>query len=220
MTFSILAQDPRTGELGGAAATGSLCVGGWVLRGDLAAGLSASQGASPSTLWGEAVLARMREGQSAPSAVEKVTAADGGRDFRQLAALDTRGRGAAFTGASNTPEMRSLVIDGAVMAGNMLSSPEVIDAMAEAFARAKGALSFRLLAALDAADAAGSDRRGLLSAALLVLSETAAPLTLRIDYSDRPLADLRELHRRATSGAYGDWARQVPTLSDPERTLD
>ena len=59
MTFSLLARDPATGAIGGAAATGSLCVGGWVLRGSLAGGMSASQGKAPSTFWGEDVLAMM-----------------------------------------------------------------------------------------------------------------------------------------------------------------
>ena len=65
MTFSILAQDLNTGCMGGAAATGSLCVGGWVLRGDSRAGMSASQGAAPSTLWGEDALNRMQAGDTA-----------------------------------------------------------------------------------------------------------------------------------------------------------
>ena len=59
MTYSILARDPETGAFGGAAATGSLCVGGWVLRGRAGVGISASQGASPSTLWGEEALVRL-----------------------------------------------------------------------------------------------------------------------------------------------------------------
>ncbi|MGD9294247.1 MAG: DUF1028 domain-containing protein, partial [Roseobacter sp.] len=79
-------------------------------------------------------------------------------------------------------------------------------------------LDLRLLNALDAAARAGGDSRGLLSAALLVVRRDAAPLTLRIDYSTNPLADLRTLHRRATTGAYADWAGHVPTLADPFRS--
>jgi hypothetical protein len=101
MTFSILARDPETGAIGGAAATGSLCVGGWVLRGDLTAGMSASQGAAPSTFWGEEVLGAMRDGLDAASAADKITTADRGRDYRQLSALDLRGGTAAFTGSAN-----------------------------------------------------------------------------------------------------------------------
>ena len=75
MTFSILANDPDTGDIGGAAATGSLCVGGWVLRADPRAGASASQGAAPSTFWGEDVLTQMRAGVPTGRAVAE---GDGG----------------------------------------------------------------------------------------------------------------------------------------------
>ncbi len=221
MTFSILARDPETGALGGAAATGSLCVGGWVLRGALDAGLSASQGAAPSTLWGEDVLGRMRDGAGAGPAIAAVTTADSGRDWRQLSALDRSGQGAGFTGASNTPEMGHRAIPGGVVAGNMLAHLAVLDALADGFAAATGPFAARLIAALRAAEAAGSDSRGLLSAALLVLHPDRAPLTLRIDHHDSdPIGALADLHRRATTGDYADWARQVPTHSDPERTLD
>ncbi len=74
MTFSLLTLDRSTGQLGGVSATGNLCVGGWVLRGDAACGLSASHGAKPSVMWGEDVLAGMKRGVSATQAVSEVTA--------------------------------------------------------------------------------------------------------------------------------------------------
>lgn len=220
MTFSILARDPSTNAIGGAAATGSLCVGGWVLRGDPRAGVSASQGKSPSTLWGEDVLAEMRRGRGAVEAIRAVTAADRGRGQRQLSALGLAGPGAAFTGGENTPAMADLVFDGGVAAGNMLSGAGVVDAMVEAYRHATGPLPVRLLAALRGAEAAGSDVRGLLSAALLVVSPDHAPLTLRIDWDEDPLAALERLHERATTGDYAGWVRCVPTLADPERRCD
>lgn len=221
MTFSILARDPETGAIGGAAATGSLCVGGWVLRGALDAGMSASQGAAPSTFWGEEALAAMRGGAGAEAAVAAVTGGDAGRDWRQLSALDLGGQGAGFTGTSNTPEMGHRPIAGGVVAGNMLASLAVLDAMAQGFATASGGFAERLIATLRAAEGAGSDSRGLLSAALLVLHPDHAPLTLRIDYHDSdPVGALAALHRRATTGDYGDWARQVPTANDRSRVLD
>ncbi|MEZ5778817.1 MAG: DUF1028 domain-containing protein [Paracoccaceae bacterium] len=220
MTFTILARDPDTGAIGGAAATGSLCVGGWVLRGDLRAGMSGSQGASPSTLWGEEVLDAMRTGQSAAIAVAAVTAPDRGRSFRQLVALGLSGEGAEFTGKDNTPVMAGRGFDNGVAAGNLLRSEAVIDAVIDGYLGSGGSLPERLLASLRAGDAAGSDTRGLLSAALLVLSPDQAPLTLRIDYSRTPLDDLDALHARATSGDYARWCTQVPTLSDPQRALD
>lgn len=220
MTFSLLARDPGTGTLCAAAATGSLCVGGWVLRGRLDAGLSASQGAAPSTFWGEDVLDRMAGGQGASTAVAEVTGADRGRAWRQLAALDPTGRAAAFTGEENTPQMGARSFPGGIASGNMLAGLEVLDALSEAFQGAGGSPAERLIAALRAADRAGSDSRGLFSAALLVLSPAHAPLTLRIDYHDSdPIGALQTLHARATSGGYGRWARQVPCAEDPERIL-
>ena len=123
MTFSILAQDLNTGAFGAAAATGSLCVGGWVLRGDSRAGLSASQGAAPSPMWGEDVLDRMRAGEDAQTALDAVVGVDGGREGRQLAALDRRGGTACHTGAQNTPWRGSLIAPGLVVSGNLLAGP-------------------------------------------------------------------------------------------------
>lgn len=220
MTFSILVQDAESGAIGGAAATGSLCVGGWVLRGRLGAGMSASQGAAPSVFWGDDVLDELARGKSAPQAVAAVTGADQGRDWRQLSALDLAGRGAVFTGAQNTPETGERIFDGGVAAGNMLASAGVVDALAEGFAAAAGPFPARLIAALRAAEAAGSDMRGLMSAALLVLAPDAAPLTLRIDHHDSdPIGALEALHARATTGDYAAWARRVPNPADPERGL-
>ncbi|MBY6155012.1 DUF1028 domain-containing protein [Vannielia litorea] len=220
MTFSILVQDAQTNAIAGAAATGSLCVGGWVLRGRWGAGMSASQGAAPSTIWGEQVLNEMAGGKGAAAAVEAVTGPDEGRDWRQLSALDMGGAGACFSGKRNTALVASHVFDGGVAAGNMLGSAELPEAMAQAYLKAQSSLPERLMAALWAAAKGGSDKRGLLSAALLVLRPDAAPLTLRVDYSEQPLEALGALLERATSGDYGDWARQVPTLEAPERVLD
>ncbi|MCB1337896.1 MAG: DUF1028 domain-containing protein [Maritimibacter sp.] len=218
MTFSLLARDPASGAIGGAAATGSLCVGGWVLRGSLSGGMSASQGKAPSTFWGEDVLAAMAEGQAAEKAVEAVTAPDSGAAQRQLTALPYVGPGAVFSGTENAPEIGELVFDGGVAAGNMLTRAAVVDALGAGFAEATGAFPERLLAGLVAAEAAGSDSRGLQSAALLVLSPHHAPLTLRVDYAEAPLDALASLLKRATSGDYAAWAAQVPCLADPERT--
>jgi uncharacterized Ntn-hydrolase superfamily protein len=93
--------------------------------------------------------------------------------------------------------------------------------MAEAYAASHYPFERRLLEALTAAQSAGSDFRGLLSAAMLVLHPDRPPLTLRIDYHPNdPVTALEQLYQKATSGDYDDWARQVPVLSDRERTLD
>lgn len=217
MTFSILAQDLNSGALGGAAATGSLCVGGWVLRGDSRAGLSASQGAAPSTMWGEDVLDRMRAGEDAQTAVSAVVGADSGRAWRQLAALDGRGGTACHTGAQNTDWRGSLVAPGLVVAGNLLAGPQVLEALRDSFLSTQGALAERLLAGLAAAEAAGGDTRGLQSAALLIVSDDAPPLTLRVDWSDAPVRALHDLYRRCQTGDYAAWLPRVPTRNDPQR---
>lgn len=220
MTYSILARDPETGAMGGAAATGSLCVGGWVLRGDARLGMSASQGASPSTLWGEDVLKAMGDGLSAAKAVERITRADGGRAFRQLAAVDLAGGTGAFTGVRNVAERGTLAFPNGVASGNMLSGKEVLDALVSTFRASSAPFAQRLLEALTAAEDAGGDSRGLCSAALLIVSLKNSPLTLRVDFSDDPIDDLRALHARSQEDVYAEWARQVPTLDDPERALD
>lgn len=217
MTISILAFDEKTGAYGGAATTGSLCVGGWVLRGDPESGLSASQGSLPSTMWGRDVLVLMQGGESAESAVRRTVEADAGRDERQLSALDPKGGTGAFTGANSIASAGVRSARHVVVAGNLLASERVLDVCLEGYCAAEGSIDTRLLKALDAAAQAGGDARGLLSAALLVVGRDRPPLSLRVDYSEAPLAALAELHGRATNGDYARWTGHVPTLEDPER---
>ncbi|WP_395661077.1 DUF1028 domain-containing protein [Aestuariivirga sp.] len=219
MTFSILARDPETGALGGASATGSLCVGGWVLRGDSRAGMTASQGAAPSTMWGEDTLELMRDGMSAADAVAHVTGADSGNEWRQLAALDRRGHVASHTGRQNTEWHGSIEQDELVVVGNLLSSGDVLEALRDAYLAAAGGLSARLLAALAAGEAAGGDVRGLQSAALLIVSDNRPPLTLRIDWAEQPVLALFDLHQRSQTGEYATWLERVPTRRNPSLSL-
>ena len=102
----------------------------------------------------------------------------------------------------------------------MLAGPQVLEALHDTFLAEHGSLAERLLAALAAAEAAGGDRRGLQSAALLVVSDDAPPLTLRVDWSENPVAALRDLHTRSHSGDYAAWLPKVPTRNDPERGHD
>ncbi|MDF1872330.1 DUF1028 domain-containing protein [Vannielia sp.] len=219
MTFSLLVRDAQTNAIAGVAATGSLCVGGWVLRGRWGTGMSASQGAAPSTIWGESVLDGIAGGQSPTEAIEAVVAPDEGRDWRQLTVLDMRGRVASHDGGRNTPEVASLACASGIAAGNMLERPTVLEALIGGYENGKGSLPERLITGLAEAQAAGGDIRGLSSAALLVLREDEAPLTLRIDYAEAPIEALSALLERATSGDYAKWASQVPTPADPYRVL-
>ncbi|MEC7496633.1 MAG: DUF1028 domain-containing protein, partial [Pseudomonadota bacterium] len=143
MTFSLLTLDRSTGQLGGVSATGNLCVGGWVLRGDAQCGLSASQGAEPSVLWGEDVLAGMKAGGNASEAVSEVTTADPRREWRQLAALDRNGGGGVFSGRQNGALVQHLVEDDLVVAGNILANDRVLTQMMDGFHNGRGDLADR-----------------------------------------------------------------------------
>lgn len=219
MTFSILMYDRETGSFAAAAATGSLCVGGWVLRGDIESGLVASQGTAPSTFWRDDVLRRMYSGDRAEAAVAQVTDADPGRGHRQLLALDRCGSTGGFTGMQSVSYAGHMTDRDLAIAGNMLAGPQVLTAMHEAAQGEYATLSDRMLAVLDAAATVGGDARGLQSAALLVLSPERPPLDLRIDYSDDPLPALRTLCLRAHRSPYYDWLTEVPVLKDRHRAV-
>ncbi|WP_223424947.1 DUF1028 domain-containing protein [Tateyamaria pelophila] len=217
MTFSILTYDEKTGAYAGAAATGSLCVGGWVLRGDIESGLCASQGTAPSTFWRDDAMRRLYAGERAADVVADLTEADTGRAYRQLAVLDKSGGAAGFTGDASVPFADTIVAPNMIVAGNMIKSPSVLDALIDGFDTGSGSAAQRLIAALCAAEAAGSDVRGLQSAALLVLSPMAPPIDLRIDYSATPLDDLAALSERVSQPPYANWLNEAPVKSDRNR---
>jgi len=217
MTFSLLMHDPETGGFAAAAATGSLCVGGWVLRGDIESGLVASQGTAPSTFWRDDVIRMMYGGLGAEQAVQSATSPDSGRGHRQLLALDRSGGCAGFTGSDSIDYAGHRVAPNLVVGGNMLSGAAVLTAMQETAQAEFATLPDHMLAVLDAAAAAGGDARGLQSAALLVLAPDRPPLDLRIDFSDAPLHALRNLCIRAHRAPYFGWLDDVPTLQDRNR---
>lgn len=214
MTFSILSFDNKTGVFAAAAATGSLCVGGWVLRGDIESGLVASQGTAPSTFWRDDAVRAMYRGQTARNAVEAVTSDDPGKGHRQLIALDRSGATHGFTGANSVPYAGHLTKQRLAVAGNMLEGPEVLAAMVTAAQTCTDGPDRKMLQVLNTARLAGGDSRGLLSAAMLVLAPDRPPLDLRIDYSDDPIADLEKLYLRTRTSPYFDWLAEVPVLEN------
>lgn len=216
MTFSLLARDSASGKLGGVAATGNLCVGGWVLRGSATAGLSASQGQCPSTLWGENAIQLMEQGRDPAAAVAKTINRDAGREHRQLTALDIHGNTATFTGTGNGDYKGHATGEQCVACGNLLAGGQVLDAMIAAFSDETGSFEDRLLAALLAGEKAGGDERGVQSAAMLVISTDMPPLSLRIDSHEAPISALGILLQQTRTAAYREWLQTVPTLENPE----
>ena len=217
MTVSILARDPDTGLLGGAAMTGNLCVGAWVLWGDSRTGIAATQGEKPSTIWADHAFEMLRDNQEAQQVVDRVTAADEGRAWRQLSVLCRSGTAGAFTGAENRDWKGALCESDLVIAGNILAGPEVLEATRETFRAASGLMVDRLLAALRAAEATGGDSRGHLSAALLIVCDTEPPLSLRVDWDPAPLDALGRLLDRARAPDYARWVAGLPVRTDPDR---
>jgi uncharacterized Ntn-hydrolase superfamily protein len=205
-TYSIVARDAATGELGVAVQSHWFSVGVVVPWAEAGVGAVATQSfVDPS--YGPAGLALMRAGRSAPDALRGLIEADAGRDVRQVAMIDALGRVAAYTGARCIAAAGHRGGEGYSVQGNLLARDEVWQTMAGAFESSSGALAERMLAALEAAERAGGDARGRQSAALLVVGprSTGRPwedrvLDLRVDDHPEPLAELRRLVRVA--GAY------------------
>lgn len=198
-TYSIVARDPRTGELGVAAQSHWFAAGtviGWAEAG---IGAVATQSfVDPN--YGRLGLDLMRAGRSAPDALKSLLAGDDGRDVRQVAMIDAEGKVATHTGAKNIAEAGHRVGRDYSVQANMMLSDQVWPAMARAFEAATGDLADRMMAALDAAQAAGGDIRGKQSAVLILVKAKSSGkpwqdrvFDLRVDDSPEPLKEMRRL---------------------------
>jgi uncharacterized Ntn-hydrolase superfamily protein len=200
-TYSIAACDLDAGQWGVATQSKFLAVGSVVPWAEPRVGAIATQ-AYANPRYGSEGLGLLREGVSAEEVVQRLTAADEGRDQRQLGVVDREGRGASFTGAECLDWAGGRTGPCYAAQGNILVSAATVDAIAETFESSAGTLAERLLDCLDAAQAAGGDRRGQQSAALLVverdggyakLSDTI--VELRVEDHAVPLEELRRLYR-------------------------
>jgi uncharacterized Ntn-hydrolase superfamily protein len=195
-TYSIVARDPATGALGVAVQSHWFSVGSVVSWARSGVGAVATQSiAEPA--YGPRLLERLEEGEEPQDALEALVEDDEAGRFRQVAAVDAEGRVAVHTGDGCIQHAGHETGDGFSAQANMMASPGVWPAMAEAFRNADGVLSRRLLAALEAAEAAGGDVRGRQSAALLVVAGEAEPwrrqVDLRVEDDPEPLAELGRL---------------------------
>lgn len=198
-TYSIVAYDPATGQLGVAVQSHWFSVGSIVPWAEAGVGAVATQSfVDPS--YGKLGLDLMRTGKSAPDALKALLAGDEARDVRQVAMIDIQGRVAAHTGAKDIPEAGNIVGKNYSVQANMMLNNKVWPAMSKAFENSKGDLAERMMAALEAAQEAGGDVRGKQSAALIVV--TGKPtgrawsdriFDLRIDDHAEPIKELRRL---------------------------
>lgn len=200
MTFSIVARDAATGDLGVAVASKFLAVGAAVPAARFGLGAVATQ-ALGNTLYKRDGLARLAEGLSAQDALAALTAADERREERQAGIVDAHGGSATFTGTSTLPWAGGRTAPNVAIQGNILTGPEVVDAMYDEWQATDGLpLVQRLVRSLEAGDVAGGDSRGRQSAALLVVSATGSYTPgddviydLRVDDHVAPIPELVRL---------------------------
>ena len=197
MTWSIIARD-ASGAFGVAVASKFFAVGAMCPHARSGMGALATQ-ALLNPLFVAPGFAAMAQGMHPADIISALTAADEGRDHRQLHMIDSANRSAAYTGAACIDWCGHTAGDGFSVAGNMLAGPEVIASTA-AFYQAHAHLDFaeRLMLALAAGEAAGGDKRGKQAAALLVYtSEDYCALDLRVDDHEEPITELKRLYAKS-----------------------
>jgi uncharacterized Ntn-hydrolase superfamily protein len=194
MTWSILVRDPASGALGAAVATRFFAVGALAIHVEGGVAALATQALiNPMYAWHGMQL--LRAGEAPDAVIAALLAGDAGRAHRQIHILDADGRIAAFTGETCVTWCGSVRGVDVSVAGNMLAGPAVVARTLQAFGDAQGPLAERLLAALEAGEAAGGDKRGKQSAALKIAMRDPHPdLDIRADDHPDPIAELRRLY--------------------------
>jgi len=218
-TFSILAYDPETGEIGGAVQSRVFSVGNGVLNAEAGVGAAASQ-AIVDVGYGPRAIALLRQGISPEQVVKSIwetdpdTRTDWPKAGRQFAVIDAKGNVYAYTGPKATEWAGNKACSAphhCTAQGNILAGPAVVDSMVAFFERTKGHLAYRLVAALEGGQSAGGDKRGQQSAALVIVKKDSGVwlhndtvLRLQVDDNPEPIKELRRLVERAAAG------RQIP----------
>ena len=205
-TFSILGYDPDTGEVGGTVQSRVFSVGNGVLWAEADVGVAATQ-AIVDVSYGPKALALLRAGMSPPAIIKAILdsdpdprPADWSKEGRQFAVMDAKGNYAAHTGPKATSWAGHKGGKFCTAQGNILAGEAVVRGMVDAFENTQGHLSLRLMAALDAGQAAGGDKRGMQSAAMLIVKKNGGVwvnndvvLRLQVDDSPEPLKELRRI---------------------------
>ncbi len=205
-TFSIVGYDSATGEVGVAVQSRVFSVGNGVIWGEADVGVAATQ-AIVDVSYGPKALAYLRQGLSPRQVVEKVRAddpdprpQDWSREGRQFSVMNAKGEVATYTGPKATEWAGHKIGHFCSAQGNILAGPAVVDSLVARFERTPGHLSLRLLAALEGGQAAGGDKRGMQSAAMLIVKKDGGVwlhndvvLRLQVDDSPEPIKELRRL---------------------------
>jgi uncharacterized Ntn-hydrolase superfamily protein len=205
-TFSILGYDPDTGEVGGAVQSRVFSVGNGVLWAEADVGVAATQ-AIVDVSYGPKSLALLRAGMSPTAIVKAILDSDPDprpkdwtKEGRQFAVMDAKGNYAAYTGPQATPWAGNKGGKFCTAQGNILAGEAVVTGMVDAFEKTPGHLSMRLMAALDGGQAGGGDKRGMQSAAMIIVKKNGGVwlnndtvLRLQVDDSPEPLKELRRI---------------------------
>ena len=211
-TFSILGYDPATGEVGGAVQSRVFSVGNGVLWAEAGVGAAATQ-AIVDVSYGPQAIALLRQGVKPADVVKRVwqddpdpRPVDWTKQGRQFAVIDAQGNVAAYTGPKATEWAGDKQGKFCTAQGTILASAEVVNAMVSAFESTTGHLSLRLMAALEAGQMAGGDKRGMQSAAMLIVKKDGGVwlhndvvLRLQVDDSPEPIKELRRLVDKAAT---------------------
>ena len=211
-TFSILGYDSATGEVGVAVQSRVFSVGNGVVWGEAGVGVAATQ-AIVDVSYGPQALALLREGLEPDEVIERILENDPDpspenwtKQGRQFSVMNARGAVATHTGPSASEWAGHKIGRFCSAQGNILAGPAVVDEMVRAFEATTGHLSLRLLAALEAGQAAGGDRRGMQSAAMLIVKEGGGVwlnndvvLRLQVDDHSQPIQELRRLVEKAAA---------------------
>ena len=226
-TFSIVARDPGTGEMGVGVQSHWFSVGSIVTWAEAGVGAIATQSfVDPG--YGPRGLELMRRGVAAPAVLEQLVAADAQRDGRQVAIIDATWRASAYTGRSAIAAAGHYVGPGFSVQANMMAGDRVWPAMAAAFESATGDLADRLLASLEAGQAAGGDIRGQQSAAILIVKAKGSgrpwvgadrTFDLRVEDHPAPLPELRRLIRLQRAYAHANRGDDLMTEKKVEAAL-
>lgn len=204
-TFSIVARCAKTSALGVCVATAVPAVGSVVPHVEEGVGAIATQ-ASTEISYGTKGLQLLKVDFSPQTALEAMLKEDENRETRQITIIDRNGRIAAFTGKKTTDWKGHFIGKNYAVAGNMLVGSNVLEAMADTFESSEGELAERLMKVLEAGQKAGGDKRGKISAALLVVGErkikTRPLLDLRVDLHQDPVKELRRIYE-----AYRKWSQ-------------
>ena len=199
-TFSIVARCSKTKSLGVGVCTGSPTVRTRVPHVEAGVGAIATQGYT-NIMYGVRGLQLLKKGFHPRKALEIMLEEDLGKDLRQVAIIDFLGRKAAHTGIRTEPYSGHIIGEDYVVAGNLITSSRVLDKMSEEFeAHEKTPLTERLIYVLEAGDEAGGDRRGNLSAAVVVAEANGKIIDLSVDEHSNPIKELKRLYEELIEG--------------------